>query len=44
MSLSRNEVGGQAITLLNLDSAPDEALLTKITSDADISTAKVIRL
>ena len=44
MSLSRNEVGGQALTLLNLDSAPDEALLAKVTSDADISTAKVIRL
>jgi D-3-phosphoglycerate dehydrogenase len=44
MSLSRNEVGGQALTLLNLDSAPDEALLSKVTSDADISSAKVIRL
>ena len=44
MSLSRNEVGGQALTLLNLDSAPDEALLAKVTSDADISSAKVIRL
>ena len=44
MSLSRNEVGGQALTLLNLDSAPDESLLTKVTSDADISSAKVIKL
>ena len=44
MSLSRNEVGGQALTLLNLDSAPDEALLAKVTSDADIASAKVIRL
>jgi len=44
MSLSRTEVGGQALTLLNLDSAPDEALLGKVTSDADISAAKVIRL
>ena len=44
MSLSRNEVGGQALTLLNLDSAPDEALLAKVTSDADISSARVIRL
>jgi len=44
MSLSRNEVGGQALTLLNLDSAPDEALLSKITSDADIASARVIRL
>jgi D-3-phosphoglycerate dehydrogenase len=44
MSLSRNEVGGQALTLLNLDSAPDEALLNKVTSDPDIATAKVIRL
>ena len=44
MSLSRNEVGGQALTLLNLDSAPDEALLAKVTSDPDISSAKVIKL
>jgi D-3-phosphoglycerate dehydrogenase len=44
MSLSRNEVGGQALTLLNLDSAPDESLLAKLTADADISSAKVIRL
>jgi D-3-phosphoglycerate dehydrogenase len=44
MSLSRNEVGGQALTLLNLDSAPDETVLSKLTSDADISSAKVIRL
>ena len=44
MSLSRNEVGGQALTLLNLDSAPDEALLTKVTSDPDIASARVIRL
>jgi D-3-phosphoglycerate dehydrogenase len=44
MSLSRNEVGGQALTLLNLDSAPDETLLAKVTSDSDISSAKVIRL
>jgi D-3-phosphoglycerate dehydrogenase / 2-oxoglutarate reductase len=44
MSLSRNEVGGRALTLLNLDSAPDETLLAKVTSDGDISTAKVIRL
>lgn len=44
MSLSRNEVGGQALTLLNLDSVPDEALLATVTSDADIASAKVIRL
>jgi D-3-phosphoglycerate dehydrogenase len=44
MSLSRNEVGGEALTLLNLDSAPDESLLAKVTADADISSAKVIRL
>jgi len=44
MSLSRNEVGGQALTFLNLDSAPDEALLAQVTSDDDISSARVIRL
>ena len=44
MSLSRNEVGGQALTLLNLDSAPEEALLAQVTADADIASAQVIRL
>ncbi len=44
MSLSRNEVGGQALTLLNLDSAPDDTLLATVTSDVDIASAKVIRL
>jgi len=44
MSLSRNEVGGQALTLLNLDSAPNDELLAQVTSDPDISSARVIRL
>lgn len=44
MSLSRNEVGGQALTLLNLDSAPDESILAQVTANSDISSARVIRL
>jgi len=44
MSLSRTEVGGQALTLLNLDSAPDNNLLAQVTSDTDISSARVIVL
>jgi D-3-phosphoglycerate dehydrogenase len=44
MSLSRNEQGGTALTILNLDSAPDEKLISLILSDPDILSAKVIKL
>jgi len=44
MSLSRNEQGGRALTLLNLDSAPDEGVLASITGDPSITSARVIRL
>jgi D-3-phosphoglycerate dehydrogenase len=44
MSLSRNEAGGEAITVLNLDTPPDEALLKKLTSEEDIRSATVIQL
>jgi D-3-phosphoglycerate dehydrogenase len=44
MSLSRNEQGGRALTLLNLDSVPDAAVLARLSADADISTAQVISL
>ena len=44
MSLSRNQAGGTALTVLNLDSAPDEKLLNEIRSSEDIRSAQVIEL
>ncbi len=44
MSLSRDEVGGQAFTILNLDSVPPQALLDEIAKDADISNVRVVKL
>ena len=43
MSLSRNEVGGVAFVLMNLDSIPDEALIQKLLMDPNILSAKIIR-
>ena len=44
MSLSRNQAGGTALTVLNLDSAPNAALLEKIRASEDIHSAQVIEL
>jgi len=44
MSLSRNEAGGEALTVLNLDTPPSEAVLEKLLAEADIHTAQVIQL
>ncbi len=44
MSLSRTEQGGRALTLLNLDSAPNADVLARISADADIFAARVIAL
>ncbi len=44
MSLSRNQAGGTALTVLNLDTAPDESLLAKIRGSEDIKSAQVIEL
>ena len=44
MSLSRNQAGGTALTVLNLDTIPDEALLAKIRTSEDIRSAQVIEL
>jgi D-3-phosphoglycerate dehydrogenase / 2-oxoglutarate reductase len=44
MSLSRNQAGGRALTVLNLDTAPDEALLAEIRASEDIHSAQVIEL
>jgi D-3-phosphoglycerate dehydrogenase len=44
MSLSRDVVGGKALTVLNLDSVPPAALLEEIQKDPDISNVRVIKL
>jgi len=44
MSLSRNQAGGTALTVLNLDTAPSEHLLCEIRASEDIHSAQVIQL
>jgi D-3-phosphoglycerate dehydrogenase / 2-oxoglutarate reductase len=44
MSLSRNQAGGTALTVLNLDTAPSEELLDQIRASEDIHSALVIEL
>jgi D-3-phosphoglycerate dehydrogenase len=44
MSLSRNQEGGTALTVLNLDTLPDEKVLTAIRASDDIHSAQVIEL
>ncbi len=44
MSLSRDAVGGLALTVLSLDSVPSPALLAELQKDADISNVKVVQL
>jgi D-3-phosphoglycerate dehydrogenase / 2-oxoglutarate reductase len=44
MSLSRDAAGGQALTVLNLDSVPPPALLEEIKKDPDISNIRVVQL
>jgi D-3-phosphoglycerate dehydrogenase / 2-oxoglutarate reductase len=44
MSLSRNQEGGTALTVLNLDSAPSENILNAIRASGDIHSAQVIEL
>lgn len=44
MSLSRNEAGGRALTLLNVDTAPDEPLIDGLLQDEDLYSVRVIRM
>lgn len=44
MSLSRTEQGGMALTILNLDSTPGEAVLAELRAHPDIASARVIQL
>nr|MBA2434737.1 phosphoglycerate dehydrogenase [Chthoniobacterales bacterium] len=44
MSLSRNQEGGRALTVLNLDTAPPPELLAEIAHSDDIQSAQVVEL
>jgi len=44
MSLSRDHLGGEVLTVLNLDSAPDESIISAILANTNIKTARVVRL
>ena len=44
MSLTRDTAGGQALTVLNLDSVPPAELLGEISTDPDISNVRVVKL
>jgi len=44
MSLSRNQAGGTALTVLNLDTALSEELLSEVRASEDIRSAQVIQL
>src|SRR3984893_3692674 len=44
MSLSRDHRGGEVLTILNLDSVPDETIIESILTNPNIRSAKVVRL
>jgi D-3-phosphoglycerate dehydrogenase / 2-oxoglutarate reductase len=44
MSLNRDKLGGRALTVLNLDSAPSEEILQALFSNPAIKSAKVVRV
>ncbi len=44
MSLSRNQAGGRALTVLNLDTTPPPELLAEIAASDDIHSAQVVQL
>lgn len=44
MSLGRDQAGGTALTVLNLDSAPGEAVMQELLGDPDIVSARILRL
>ena len=44
MSLGRDQAGGTALTVLNLDSAPEDKVMDELRADPDIVSARVLRL
>ncbi len=44
MSLSRDHRGGEVLTVLNLDSVPDETIIESLLTNPNIKSARVVRL
>ena len=44
MSLSRQDSGGRALTVLHLDSVPPQELLAEVRKDPDIADVKIVKL
>jgi D-3-phosphoglycerate dehydrogenase / 2-oxoglutarate reductase len=44
MSLNRDEAGGHALTVLNLDSVPPQPVMDELQNDPDISNVHVVQL
>ena len=44
MTLSRDTVGGRALTVLNLDSVPPAAVIEELRQDPDIGDVRVVKL
>ena len=44
MSLTRDTVGGRALTVLNLDSVPPAGVLDELQKDPDIGNVNVVKL
>jgi D-3-phosphoglycerate dehydrogenase len=44
MSLSRDHRGGEVLTVLNLDSVPDETIIESLLTNPNIKSAKVVKL
>ncbi len=44
MSLGRDTAGGTALTVLNLDSAPEEKVMKELLGDKDIVSARILKL
>lgn len=44
MTLDRDDVGGQALTVLSIDGVPSDDLIKEIQKDADISNVRVVKL
>jgi len=44
MTLDRDKAGGQALTILNVDSVPPKSLIEEIEKDPDISNVRIVTL
>jgi D-3-phosphoglycerate dehydrogenase len=44
MSLGRNEAGGHALAVLNLDTVPGEPVIKELLAEADIRSVQVVQL